>query len=154
MEQHLALYGNVRIPRAKCEKCHRWALVIDKRLQCCDSSVNHLTVREHKRISHPPNKRVRPSRKEAQRLRKIYNNCCAYCQQGFGWIVNYHTRRVRLRLTWDHHIPWDFTQDNNSSNFLPACQYCNSWKSNIMFYTLAEAKAYLITKWEHERNKE
>ena len=151
MRGHLALYGNISIPRQFCFSCRRHAFVLNNIFQCCDKTVEGLEIRKIKRFSLPPAHRVGPSKKEQKRLLGLYGYKCAYCEQGFGWWVRYHSEKKKLRITWDHNIPWAFSQDNSKENFMPCCQFCNGWKNSFMFQTLIETKIYMMNKWEEEK---
>ena len=47
----LALYGNVHIPRAFCEKCQGTALILNGALACCGSKPDGMVIEESERIS-------------------------------------------------------------------------------------------------------
>jgi 5-methylcytosine-specific restriction endonuclease McrA len=73
-----------------------------------------------------------PSPGEQARILEQQARCCIYCDRPFGGDV---------RVTWDHFVPWSYSQRNEK--FVAACQRCNSKKSDKMFQTLEEARAYL-----------
>ena len=54
----------------------------------------------------------------------------------------------KLKVHWDHKIPYSYAQDNRDINFVASCSVCNLMKHDRMFETLDEAREYLQTRWE------
>lgn len=150
LRKHVAIYGNLHMERTYCRGCRQYALVTDGEKLCCGKSTE-VKPSFVKRMSSPNQIRRRPSRVERERLLDEYNHSCAYCEQRFDSIVEYHKKQKLLRVEWDHQVPWIYNQDNRISNFLPTCQFCNGWKSDKMFRTIEEVMIYVQTKWEAER---
>lgn len=147
MRQHLAFYGNVAIPRVYCPECRQWALVLRGLRQCCDTAVT-ANPTKLKRISPPDEVRRLPKHKQAERLLDLWDHRCAYCLRTFGTWTTLHGRLLKVRLNWDHCVPWAFSQNNEGSNFLPACATCNGWKGSLVFQTLDEVRLYVYGKWQ------
>lgn len=149
MRATLALYGNVQIPRGYCPRCKTWAFIIQGIRQCCDIKID-IEIIKRKRMSSHHEKRRTPRKRDRERLLKEFQDACAYCERSFNRFVRYHGELNRTRLTWDHSVPWIHSQDNRGQNFLPACQFCNGWKSSLIFKTLEEVKVYVAQKWEED----
>lgn len=147
MRSHIALYGNTHIPRQFCPTCRRWSFVIDGIRQCCDRPTEDAPKR-FRRISEPMSVRRYPSKSERERLLQEFGHCCAYCNRAFGTFFYTRNQRRRVKLAWDHCLPFMYSQNNKSTNFLPACYVCNGYKSDLVFQTLDEVKIYVQTKWE------
>ena len=145
----LAVYGNVQIPRIFCHRCQRWALILKGVRQCCEDKTE-VTITKRKRISQTYGLRKRPRKKDRERLLREFHDACAYCERTFNRFVHYHGKLDRTKLTRDHQVPWIYSQDNRGQNFLPACQFCNAWKSSFVFKTLEEVKIYVGQKWEED----
>ena len=144
---HLALYGSIRIPRGRCSICKDMALFLDGISACCGAPLSAEPNRT-KRISSPENKRARPPLKDRERLLDLFDHSCVYCHQAFGTWVRTKKRGIRkLRLCWDHQVPWAYSQNNRAENFLPACQICNGWKSSLIFRDVEEVELYVAEKW-------
>ena len=130
---HIALYGSVKVRRSYCEECKEWAMVNKEGLkQCCDKPL--LTE---------------PTQKKRKELLEQFNNSCCYCGKRFGSTVSYNGKERLVRVAWDHVIPFSYSYNNEGTNFLPACSFCNQWKSNLMFQTLEEVQILVNNKWSN-----
>ena len=144
---HMAVFGNVAIPRANCPRCGDMALVIDGKMACCDAPFLAQPTAVHYETSYKPFRQKPPAEVQEQLLSK-YNNRCAYCDQAFGDLVRLHNgQHAFLRLSWDHFIPFIWTHDNSDANFLPSCHVCNSRKRDKVFNDLEAAREWLLETW-------
>ena len=149
---HLALYGNVSIPRGYCTACERTALILNQEIQCCDAAVElPEQPSEFQRMSEPEQRRRLPSKEHRDLCLRMQNYRCRYCHQTFGWTVPYHGKEVRLKIHWDHCIPYSFAQDNADTNFVASCHVCNQWKRDKVFSTMEDIEDYVQAKWEKDR---
>ncbi len=146
---HIALYGNVKIPSAFCEACHRTAFVLDGKLQCCDAPICNFNPTHFKRVSEPEFSRSQPSAMDKQAILNAQDHRCFYCERLFGEWVHKNKKPIRLRLNWDHLTPFSYQANNSTSNFVAACHLCNNWKRNFVFQTIEEARAYCASKWQN-----
>ena len=153
MKQHLALYGNTGITRGHCYKCGRYALVIGGELQCCGRLVKAVPS-TLKRMSDPEGRRRRPAKEARREILESQDYRCLYCDASFDGYVFYGGQERRVRITWDHVVPYAHTANNHAVNFAASCQFCNSWKSSLIFKTVDEVRIYVATKWENERKAE
>lgn len=153
----LTLYGKVGIARAWCGMCETMSFVIDNKLQCCDTQ--HLeTPTQWRRESAPPDNRTQPRKSLKKQLLEFQGNSCLYCEQKFNKTVRVRskskrTRLSKLRITWDHFIPYSYNQNRKDDNWVAACQFCNSWKSDRLFNSVEEARVYLKQQWEIKGEK-
>ena len=147
---HIAIYGNVRIVRAYCDQCENTALIIRGKFSCCDSAFSDSPT-SFKRICEPEFRRSVPTREMQKLILKIQQGCCFYCDRMFNSTVIVHHRKRKLKLCWDHLVPFAYSQNNNTENFVAACHLCNSWKSDRVFQTIEEAKVFLALKWASVR---
>jgi hypothetical protein len=53
---------------------------------------------------------------------------------------------IIIKTNWDHQLPYAFSQNNATSNFVAACHVCNGIKSDRLFKTIEEAQVYLASK--------
>lgn len=148
-QARINLYGNVKILQAHCESCNSTSFILDKKFACCDTPIE-LPIAElrKKRISEPPDRRLRPSTSRQKEILEEQDHRCYYCDQRFGEIVRHHDVSKPLRCEWDHVIPWALSQNNADENFVAACHFCNKWKSNLVFTSRENAQVYLIEKWK------
>lgn len=153
MRQHLALYGNTQIVRAHCYQCKRFALVVDDILQCCDRRIEASPTKV-RRMSTPEERRRLPAKAQRERILEAQGYRCLYCDVSLNGYVTYHDKIKKVRLTWDHMAPYTYTLDNHAENFAATCQFCNAWKSSLIFKTVDEVRIYVATKWEAERESE
>lgn len=133
--RQLAIYGNASMPRVYCDACEMWALVRNDRKLCCDEPARE-----------PPQVYVRMSQPEMKRgwlplrIRKAIlaeqGHRCLYCERTFG---------PRVKLQWDHMVPWSHTMNNDRHNIAAACRECNQCKSNLIFQTVDEVRTYVAS---------
>jgi len=143
----MALFGSVQIPMAYCPDCKSNVFIIKNKFACCDKDYPGMS-KNYKRMSEPEQKRKLP--KLADRKRKLMEQDykCFYCENTFGTFVTRNGRPKKIKIEWDHMIPYSLTQNNNETNFVAACDICNRLKSSKVFQTVDEAKIYLKNKWE------
>ena len=55
-------------------------------------------------------------------------------------------KALTIKVNWDHQLPYAFSQNNATSNFVAACHVCNGIKSDRLFKTVEEAQLYLAQK--------
>lgn len=146
MRVHVAMYGNVSLGRAYCWGCRRWALVLDGLIACCNRPVYDRPTKV-KRMCEPEAARRRPSAAMARHILAEQGNSCLYCDRPFDSVVWYGGKVRTIKLRWDHMVPWNYGRDNRDCNFAAACQICNSIKSNRMFMTVEEVRAYVQKRW-------
>ncbi len=143
MESHIALYGNIAVHRKFCESCQSVTFVVQGKTVCCNrDTVVHPT--RYKRESEPEAKRRHPSVRD--RLAKLaeQDNCCLYCTRPFdSWIKNHKNKLVKLVPVWDHFVPYSYSQNNHTGNFVAACQICNAIKRDYCFQTVEDARVYI-----------
>jgi len=151
--RHYALYGNIALPREYCPSCRQWALVIDGRLACCNNSTE-LGARRTKRMSEAADVRRQPTEEEKREILLTQENRCLYCQQPFGSAVIRKEKLVWLKATWDHLVPFSYSQNNYRYNFVAACQICNGLKGSLIFATVEEAQTYVVSLSEVQQPDE
>lgn len=133
--RHIAYYGNVAIERRKCPDCHRFAFVIEGKMACCDREIDDGLdwPVKRKRMSICPPGRVGPSDRIKLAILTAQEDKCLYCLRTFGRSVWKGTRRVVLKINWDHLEPYVYAQNNSGTNFVAACHLCNKFKGSLMF---------------------
>ena len=149
----LALYGNISLPRGRCPACRRTVLIVNGHLACCDAPVSAVEILKSQRMSHPAEQRVPISRAEAKRILEEQSNSCLYCQRAFGSKFLRRGQMVRLRLEWDHMVPWCHSMNNRASNYAAACHVCNQTKGDKCFATVDEVSAWVERKWAQIENE-
>lgn len=132
----LALYGDVQLVKAYCERCDSNAFVINGRLMCCGSELNvspkhqyrESSVREvdpevsqrarqyrHERKARLQHNGGSHTKREWHDLCKKYGYLCLCCGE-------------RKTLTEDHVIPIYLGGTDDISNIQPLCMKCNMKK--------------------------
>lgn len=142
-KQVMALFGNVAIPRAYCPYCRHQAFVVRGRFNCCGARLQHLEPKLFVREAEPENVRRLPPKEYRDMQLDRQDHRCFYCNAVFGDHGFRNGTEVTIKLTWDHQVPFAYSQDNRNLNFVAACQICNGTKSAMVFQTVDEAKAYL-----------
>lgn len=145
VDAHIACYGNTSLVRGYCPDCKRFAFVLDGRIQCCDDKVE-TTLKHVSRISTCPTIRTAPSRSERWQILREQDYRCGYCGFRFGTCLWHGRRKYVLSVTWDHWVPFSYSQNNHAANFVAACQICNRLKGSIIFKDFDEARYQLETK--------
>lgn len=148
---HIAQYGNIKIPRGFCYECEGNALILDKKYACCGKVVDSFETDQVIQMSETIKQRKRPTAGTRRMLLEQFNHSCAYCFRKFGDSVMYRGVLKTVSINWDHEVPYSYGQNNEASNFLPACSFCNKFKSNKMFKTIEEVQIYVNAKWEERQ---
>ena len=151
IDLHLAVFGTKQIPRAFCTDCERYSLILDSKIQCCDSSVtlDVSQIKQYKRMSlGTPRKYLAKKTKDS--IIENQQFCCFYCGHYFDIVVRYNNKLVTLVPHFDHIVPFSYDQNNNVSNLIAACNLCNLWKSNRIFSNLEDIQIYVKEKYKKE----
>lgn len=143
---HTAIYGTISIKRGRCGACGERSLVVKGKTACCDFPVVSAEARGFVQEAAPLEKRRGPSRAHQKAQLDKQGGRCLYCDLEPGSYVQRNDTIVRLRLAWDHAVPFSYSRDNNNQNFVAACHVCNGIKTDLMFGDLDEAKAYILSK--------
>ena len=142
MKHFISLFGNVALERGFCPRCKSTALILDKQFACCGLSVES-KPKGFKRESEPEKHRHRPTKAEQLKILNEQDQACFYCGIQFGTFRYRKGKRFAIKVSWDHKLPYSFTQNNHVHNFVAACSTCNSIKSDKIFRDLQEAQIYL-----------
>ena len=143
---YIGLYGGVSIPKSWCEECQANSFVIDGEMVCCGIPVE-LTPERYKRECEPEQRRRTLPLKAREKQLEAQDYKCFYCERTFGSTVFRSGRSIKLRIHYDHMVPYSLSQNNQASNFVAACHICNSIKSDFCFQTVEEAQIYIRQKW-------
>ena len=142
-------YGNIILERGYCTSCKDTAIILKNILQCCNKAVvddnksKPLYLATSARLH-----RKKPNSKQRLHILTIQENKCKYCNHLFGSYVFKNNKVIVLQVVWDHHIPYSYGANNNTENFVAACQICNGFKSNKIFDSLEQLVDYIKRKWE------
>lgn len=142
MSNHVAVYGVVKIKRALCMKCKDYAFVIDSTFSCCDSPFND-NLYKFKSMTQTEIRRKTPSVSTQRNLLLRQDNKCRYCGIKFGEIYYKKDKPKISKIHYDHFIPYSYLRMNPYSNWVAACNECNSIKSNKMFNTMKDILDYI-----------
>jgi hypothetical protein len=121
---------------------------------CCGRPYLRAAVKiTENRIDKGKNKHRRKPSPFAQR-RILAQQCdrCLFCNRRFGSYVYAKgaylgkTIQIRLKLVWDHYIPYVYCLDSSDANFVAACQICNQYKSDLMLSSVTEYQTYIGKK--------
>lgn len=145
MNQVLSLYGNTALVRGFCDDCGSMAIIRDEKFLCCDAPVKANPQKVRREVE-PEQRRRLPKRANQRLILAEQDYRCVYCEHAFGSTVYRRGKAVVLRVHWDHDIPYSYSQNNPSWNFVAACHVCNLLKSDFIFRDLDDARLYLRTK--------
>jgi 5-methylcytosine-specific restriction endonuclease McrA len=146
MKKHaIALYGSVALERGYCNNCKSMAIIKGGKFQCCGSPVQDVPSK-FERMSEPLFARKTPTKADKDRIVNQQGNQCFYCGVTFG---SFRFRRglpFTIKIEWDHKLPFAYSQNNQTDNFVASCHVCNHIKSDHLFQTVDEARVYLSDK--------
>lgn len=141
----LSIYGNTLLQKTWCEDCECNTFVRDHRKLCC-GQLTYDTPERYVRESEPEFVRHLPNKFEREEILNAQDHRCFYCDQKFGSAKHRKGKEIALRLNWDHKLPYAYSANNHTSNFVAACHVCNGIKSDLIFRDLDEAKAYIAVQ--------
>lgn len=104
-----------------------------------------------------PAYRARPRSVDRERVVAAQGNDCLYCGIPIGTVIardvptKYrYTRReiITLQPNWDHFVPYAYLLRNPRTNWVLACNVCNSIKRARMFSTVEEARRAILPERE------
>lgn len=147
--RHFALYGNTKIERAYCQECQGFAFVRGSFLACCDFPASEPT-RKAKRMVEAEGRRKIPSPIYKRAQLEYQENKCFYCNVHLGGYAFKNGRAIKLKIHWDHLVPYSYSQNNKPVNFVASCHICNMLKHSLMFQTTEEARAYVYLRREEK----
>lgn len=86
-----------------------------------------------------------------KRLVKKFMNKCFWCRREFGsWILKKGVP-VRLIPTLDHVMPYSYSECDEPSNHVAACQICNLLKHNYIFDNEEKTREYILQQWDKKK---
>lgn len=142
-EGYLAVFGNIVIPRAFCSVCRRESLVQDGKMLCCGKVAGNISDRFKVEVEKAFEKRRQLTKAKKKDILNEQNFSCFYCRRRFGSLAKRGKKLIRLRINWDHIVPYSYSFNNSAENFVAACHICNSLKSDYVFNSLEEAQVFL-----------
>jgi len=148
----IVYFGSKKMIRTYCPNCQETTLVAKGTRLCCDSPYSVKDAKPvRKKREGLGGRRTRPPKKIIDKMLLDQDFKCFYCLIPFGTFFNHpRTRKLfRTRVCLDHLVPYSYSQNNEKTNFVCACQICNSIKSNLMFESIESARVYVAYK----RNK-
>lgn len=139
------LFGNTGIYRRKCKRCGGYAFAVDGEMTCCGAPVTD-SPKGYARECEPFQHRKSPAPCDKRRILDEQGNCCFYCGVSFGSIQIRNGKPIRIITHWDHRLPYAYSQNNKTENFVAACHVCNGIKNDKIFQDVDEAMAYLALR--------
>jgi len=149
---HLSVYGNTSINKGFCQSCRTHAFVKNGALECCGEPYDKIPDKYKIECSAEHARRLPGKKKRKQKLME-QNNSCFYCEKSFDSWIRKKGKLVKLRIEWDHFVPYSYSFNNKEANFVAACHICNGLKSNKFFDTIEQAKSYIAAKSENDLQK-
>jgi len=143
---YIGIYGSVTIVKDYCVNCEMLAFVIDGELKCCGArSEKGIPAKFKREILAEPRRRL-PGLDERRQQLEWQEHRCFYCLLRIGSLIQRGNKQIKLRLHWDHQVPYAYSQDNRASNFVASCHVCNGIKYSFCFRTIEEARIYVQEK--------
>lgn len=139
-------YGNVVLPKGYCNFCKDYAFIINNELSCCGRRPSSFSKEKSKRECLSESTRsVIPKKIKAQILDQ-QDNRCVYCNctlDGYIWHPK-RLKQVKIRVHYDHFVPWVYSGDNHKNNIYASCNICNQIKSDKHFKDVISAREYIL----------
>lgn len=88
--------------------------------------------------------RRQPRHVDRERIIAQQGYTCLYCEIPISTMIWRKTREVMLRANWDHFIPYAYSQQNPSNNWILACHVCNGIKTSRMFADVETARRAIL----------
>src|SRR5262245_15132633 len=146
MSSYISLYGSVKLIKAPCRYCNRLSFIIEGRSACCHAPQFEQPLRYHRESLGHGHRKAPPLWFRRHQL-AIQDYQCFYCDRAFQCVVFLGKRRIRLRIEWDHMVPFVYLQTNPAYNFVASCQICKRMKGDLCVVTIEEAVAYVKYTW-------
>jgi len=141
----VTLYGNVSMQRGYCKECGGMAFIKNGRYACCGELAEG-TPTKFERMTEPFFGRKTPSKSQKDRILREQNDRCFYCSVLLGSYRYKNSMPFLIKINWDHRLPFAYSQNNKTENFVAACHVCNGIKSDHLFQTIEEAQVYIAEK--------
>ena len=141
---YVGVYGNVALRKTYCEDCRTRCIVLKGVKQCCDKPCRERPSK-FKIECEALDKREGLSRLAKRRKLIAQEGRCFYCDYSLDGHIIRNGNAIKLRTHWDHFVPFCYSANNSSDNFVAACHVCNSIKSSLFFETADDARIYIET---------
>lgn len=93
-------------------------------------------------------KRRAPAKSKQKKLLDSQGWCCFYCTNSFwSWVYRPNRGLHPLGIAFDHMIPYTFLEENPDTNFVAACDVCNSFKGSKLFDSIKDARDHIAWRW-------
>lgn len=144
-----AIYGKVSLVRSYCPDCESYAFVIDGAMACCGSPVTDGKPEIIKKMTRGNilKRYLNPSAKKI--ILESQNHKCFYCRCDLvsSWYMGGKMKRPqKVSVHFDHIVPWVFSQNDDVSNFVAACNVCNRIKFDRIFSTIEKLREWVLLK--------
>ena len=140
-------YQDIVMVRAYCSTCKAAAFIIDGHYTCCGKkapAIKDITGVLYSREAGDI-KRIKCPKKIQNEILMEQNNKCKWCGYEFGEIIsNKKNKEIKHlnKVHFDHKIPFIYI-GNPVSNWVAACDICNSIKSAHYFKTYEDAYQWI-----------
>ena len=140
-------FGKVAMFRCYCDHCKQEALVINRRLQCCNRVLSKPEKYTKKRET-ITTKRKRISAHVKKATLTSQHGKCIYCNCDLMEPVwnPQKTKYEKNIINYDHILPWSYSGNNCLENIVASCSECNKYKSGLVFDSLEDAQVYILNK--------
>src|SRR5438552_13893451 len=140
------LYRGFALRSIFCKSCNCSAYILDGKKVCCNKPPGTWDKEVVKVEISARGHRKRPSWWQKREILEAQENKCLYCGVEFDTWQMVYGQCEKVKLHWDHRIPFDFLQANR--DFVAACSRCNLIKSDKLYGTLAEIREYIRKAYE------
>jgi len=142
------IYGNIILYEFICKNCREKNLVGDINDCCssCGTPLSEVKITEKKVIVSTKRRSLTP--KQKKELIEKQDNRCFWCGRDFGTMIVKKDKVQKLKIVFDHLIPFSYLQANPKENFVASCRTCNSFKSSFVFDDINACKEYLKKRWD------
>jgi hypothetical protein len=139
------LFGSTAMLHGFCPRCDDNGFATPEG-NCLDCKTPMNIARKVRREVKAQFKRRQPSPAYRQAQLERQAQRCYWCRREFGEYLVRRGSHCQLRVCWDHFIPFSFTGSCDDIEFVAACQVCNGIKTDHMFDTEDECRAYIVRR--------
>lgn len=138
--------------RGVCRNCGDYCMICgDGTSSCCNSDCDEIKDGIIKKETQHTERRKTPSAYAKKNILEKQQNKCYWCGRQFGeYVLRPNGALYLLRPIWDHYMPYWYSGNSRSENFVASCNRCNShkaWKIVTSEDQEAELREVLKRRW-------
>jgi len=139
---YFAIYGRIILHKAFCQQCQGFAFVLTSQMACCGVRASD-TAEGFRMECDSHRQRWKPGVRFGKKQLERQDHRCFYCRVPLIGYAFRDGRAIKLKLHWDHRVPFLYLQSNPHENFVAACHICNMIKGSKLFNTIKRRRVII-----------